>query len=151
TACTTCVVHSCLNPRIIYNMVVCSVCRGTGVERPSEPAPPSATGLNSPWLKVALLPCVGLLLVVAVLSGMAYERASNRLREEADRFQREQVLNPNSSLTSEVRAKITMGMDEDDLRQDLGEPDAIKVVEGGLSSFELWTYRCRDGLVWVSL
>jgi hypothetical protein len=149
TACTTCVVKSALNPRVVYNMVVCSVCQGTG--REPEIHAPAAKHETSMWLYALVISLMLLALVLAGFSGIAYERASHRLQEEADLFQQEKVLRPEGKRSVDVLQKVEVGMDEAALKDELGDPDSIKVYEDTQPPLELWTYRCRDKPVWVSL
>jgi hypothetical protein len=148
-ACTTCVAKSALDPRVVYTMIVCSVCRGTG--RESEIQAPAPKQETSVWWYVLVIPLMTLALVVAVFGGIAYERAGRRLQDEADFFQQEKVLRPGGERAGDVIQRVPVGMDETTLKEELGEPDSIKVYEDSVPPVELWTYRCRDKPVRVSL
>jgi hypothetical protein len=76
TACTTCVFKSALDPRVVYSMVVCSVCKGTGKE-PEAPAPQAKA--TPPWLYAVWGGIAVAALAVAVFGGIAFERERNRL------------------------------------------------------------------------
>jgi hypothetical protein len=42
-------------------------------------------------------------------------------------------------------------MDETTLKDERGEPDSIKVYDDSVPPVEMWTYRCRDKPVRISL
>jgi hypothetical protein len=148
-ACTTCVAKSHLDPRVVYTKVVCSVCRGTGTE--PEGQSPAAEQETSVWLYILVTPLMILALVLAAFGGIAYERASRRLQDEAERFQQEKVLRPEGQQSVDVIQRVEIGMDEAALKDELGEPDSIKPYEDSVPPLEMWTYRCRDKPVRVSL
>jgi hypothetical protein len=150
TACTSCVVHSALDPRVVYTMVVCSVCRGTG----REPEAKGAHGKQeaSGWSYALVTPLMIVVLALAVFSGIAFERSRTRLKDEAELFQREKVLRPGGAWAEDVKQRVEIGMDTDVLKDELGEPDSVKLYQEGFENgMELWTYRCRDQPVWVSV
>jgi hypothetical protein len=42
-------------------------------------------------------------------------------------------------------------MDESALKDELGDPDWVKPSETPDEPVVLWTYRCRDRLLWITL
>jgi hypothetical protein len=149
SACTTCVAKSHLDPRVVYTKVVCSVCKGTGRE-PEDPAPAEKQE-TSVWSYVLVISLMIPALVLAVFAGIAYERESHRLQDEAEQFQQERVLRPEGERSADVMQRVKIGMDESALKRELGEPDSTKLYEDSDSPLDLWTYRCRDKPVWVGL
>jgi hypothetical protein len=134
---------------VVYTKVVCSVCKGTGRE-PETPAP-TEKHETSVWSYILVIPLMIPALVLAVLAGIAYERTSRRLQEEAEQFQQEQVLRPEGERSADVIQRVKIEMDEAALKNLLGEPDSIKIYEDTEPPLILWMYRCRDKPVWVGL
>jgi hypothetical protein len=146
TACTTCVIRSALNPKVVYAQVVCSVCGGTGVIDPGEQAR-QARRHSAPFL-VAAVSFFLVSLVVLGASLVVYQRQP--YRDEAERLLQE--ADPNATMTkSELKAAVSIGMSQAQLKNVLGEPEATKEMGAGLSTIELWTYACTDGRVQISI
>ncbi|HEV3084890.1 MAG TPA: hypothetical protein VGY66_34335 [Gemmataceae bacterium] len=146
TACTTCVVKSALNPQVVYNKVVCSVCGGTGVVQPGHGARLSSRSGGAVLLVASLL--CGLSIVFFVISILLV------LRPQNESLKRREVDNAAAAMTApETRAKIALGMTTGEVIEKLGEPDPDMVkkdVGEGFDSLELWTYVCADGRVQIS-
>jgi hypothetical protein len=150
-ACTTCVAKSALDTRVVYNLVVCSVCGGTGRDRAA--AAPAATQHTPVWM-YALVSCLTALSVAsAVFSGITYRQVSNRLQDEAEAYERQQEsrMDPRSELASDLINKVEVGMDESRLEAELGEPDFIKQFKDEASLWSMWVYHCRDKDVRISV
>ena len=73
-----------------------------------------------------------LALVLAVFGGIPYGHANRRLQDEAERFQQEKVLRPEGVRSVDVIQRIVIGMDEAALKDELGEPDSIKVYDNSV-------------------
>jgi hypothetical protein len=145
TACTTCVIRSALNPKVVYAQVVCSVCGGTGVIDPGEQAR-QAQRHSAPFL-VAAVSFFVVSLVVLGASLVVYQRQG--YRDEAQRLLQD---DPNATMTkSELKAAVSIGMSQAQLKSALGEPESTKEMGAGVSTIELWTYVCTDGRVQISL
>jgi hypothetical protein len=146
-ACTTCVAKSALDTRVVYNLVVCSVCGGTGRDRA---AGATAAAPHTPVWMYVLVSCLTVLSVAsAVFSGITYKQVSNRLQEEAEAFEHQVV--PRTELASDLKNKVEVGMEESKLKEELGEPDSIKLYEDANPPWSMWIYHCRDGHVWITV
>jgi hypothetical protein len=146
-ACLSCIVASGLDPAGIYERVVCSVCRGTGLVQ----LPPAQQVRQAPgWLLVSV--CV-LLSVTVTFVGVAayyswrdetkYQGVTEQMREQSHRAARESG--------EAMRQRIHVNMLEETVRLVAGDPDKIEAMSNGDSTFELWHYKCGNDHVRISI
>jgi hypothetical protein len=114
---------------VVYTRVVCSACRGTGREPEIHE--------KSVWSYALVIPLMILALVLALFGGIVYERTSQHL--------------PRDERSVDVIKRVGIGMDEEALKVELGDPDEITVYEDTVPPVEIWSYRCRDRYVLVRL
>jgi hypothetical protein len=146
-ACLTCIVHSGLDPAGIYERVICSVCKGTGLVQ----LPPARRVRQVPdWMLVT----VGLLVSVSLTyfgfvayfswrQETKYQGVMEQMREQSRRAARESG--------QAMRERIHVNMLVESVRLVAGEPDLIESMSDGDSNFELWHYECGKDHVKISV
>jgi hypothetical protein len=147
-ACPSCLIKSKLNPNGIYDRVVCSVCGGSGVAVPEKKSR-SRRGLTAEWL-IAFV-AVLLALVFSASTSIYYYLETERYRTIVENFLRDQGNDPSKMSIAEVKSMLKGGMTRKEVREAIGDPNATKVIDSGLVVIELWTYRCQDGRLQLSL
>jgi hypothetical protein len=145
TACTTCVIKSALNPKVVYDKVVCSVCNGTGIVRPGEESG-RALARSRPLLLlvVALLGVSGVSLAFSI---MAFTHEQRRLQQQTEKLAEEAIRSGPGIPLEELRARLAPGMSQDQVRTESGRPTGAKQIATGFTDVELWSYQCTDGRI----
>jgi hypothetical protein len=145
-ACVCCLVKAGLNPNGVYDKVICSVCRGTGLV-----APPRERARPRPIVDRALLivlPALLVALVILAAGALSYYRQRLEYEAVVDQLLEERGGAAATLSLSEARAMIQGGMAGDAVKAALGEPYAVRQGEG---EQEFWIYRCKDGKMIVTL
>ena len=147
-ACVCCVVKAGLNPKGLYDKVICSVCQGKGLVEPATAGPRHRPISLRLWL--TLTPLLLAALAFFVFALLSYYRDQHRYDDVQDLMN--QKIDESSLVTRQltriqVRGKIKPGMSPDDVRKQIGDPSHVMVA--GLNQ-EAWNYRCNDGILLVS-
>jgi hypothetical protein len=144
-ACVCCVVKAGLNPKAIYDKVVCSVCGGRGMVEPARESVKIKRRPNR-WLLV-VLPLLLLALLFFVFSALSYYRQRHDYDDIVDQLLEERggaaVILP----LSDARSAVHAGMSKEAVKLALGEPYAIRP---GDNDQEFWIYRCKDGKLLIT-
>jgi hypothetical protein len=143
TACTTCVVKSALDPKVVYDKVVCSVCGGTGVVKPGQEG-----GLARLFSRHLLVLAVVLILISGVslvLSIVTFTRGQQNYQQLVEKLAQEAKQAGPGISREELRDRLQPGMTQEQVRTELGQPNGTKEVNRGFGDVELWSYECTDG------
>jgi hypothetical protein len=142
-ACPTCLVRSGLNPKEVHHRVVCAVCGGTGMVQPRKRPAGISLLLVSPLLLLAG--------AVLALSSVAFYRYLTRDDEIREGAARTIDTAPRRVSAEELKKKLSVGMDKDEVQEVVGKPNLRQQFDEGGSVMELWWYNCKDGQVRVSI
>jgi hypothetical protein len=128
--------------------VVCSVCGGTGVVVPGKHLRARRMPAGE-WL----FAFAAILLAFLFSTGTTiyYYLEMQRYRGIVESYLKAQGNDPTKMSIAEVKNVLSNGMSKKDVREAIGDPDATKVIESGVTIIELWTYRCQDGRLQLSL
>jgi hypothetical protein len=145
-ACVSCVVRSALNPNVVYDRVLCSVCGGTGIVTAQAEGKKTKTPL---WvlLVMPLMSGTILALIITVLSFQFELRRYKDLAEQLSAIWDKGRDTP----AKEVLGKLGRGMKKADVKVRVGDPDTSYVpnAAGPEGQREYWYYNCPDGRVTV--
>jgi hypothetical protein len=142
-ACPTCLVNSRLDPAGIYERVVCSVCRGTGlVEVTADDALRSKQA--SGWLIRGAVALCGAALLLSGATIFLSTRGINT-PEAVQKAVREQARRAARESRDTLHESVSVGMARDYVEWLLGQPDGSHQITNDESVLELWDYDCRDG------
>src|SRR5215472_11090438 len=75
-ACVACLVKAGLNPMAIYDKVICSVCRGTGLVEVTREDPRASRPF--PWYWLIITPLVVISLAALLISAISYYREEHK-------------------------------------------------------------------------
>jgi len=145
-ACPTCIVTSKLDPNGIYDRVVCSVCRGTGLVQPetykSRVAPFSNKLLIlTSAISVGAVLFSGFILIAYIRERQNFENLPEKIWERSHFA---------SSLSeSEFRQRVTAGMTVDELQEAVGLPDNDMTLVSDPEALQVWDYTCSDSRLQV--
>jgi len=149
TACITCVVKSALDPKVIYDKVICSVCRGTGQVDPMNEGTEPQTRTPQ-WLPIAAAAAICALVFLAY-SAITANLEARKYKDQVDALTAETERASLARSTEEVQAKLKVGMSALQVRHDVGEPDIIKQLGEAFGDTESWRYNCTDGHVLITM
>jgi hypothetical protein len=146
-ACVGCLVKAGLNPKAIYDKVICSVCRGTGLVELTREAPRAPRPFSWYWLIITPLLVISL---AALLSSAFYSyREEHKYDNGQDilRQRDEEAIRSTAGLPlSAIRTIVHQGMTKDAVSRELGDP--MHITGQGFS--EVWNYRCKDGTLTIT-
>ncbi len=146
-ACVCCLARAGLDPKGLYDKVICSVCEGKGVVEPVSDAPPKRSSPGWYWWVVA--PLLPLALVFFAFSAVYYYREQHKYEDSRDVLA--QQAGDSSAIRrlplSAVQSVVRNGMTKAEVREQLGEPTS---VASEALEVEVWSYRCKDGYLRVS-
>jgi hypothetical protein len=142
-ACVCCLVRAGLNPKGIYDKVICSVCHGTGLVEAAQEPSRRPNPLRWYWLIVTPLLLIALcFFLFGVLSYYREEHKYDDLQDIVRQKGQEASRSTDALPLSAVRKLVRIGMEKAAVRYELGEPEHISGL--GLEN-EIWNYRCKDG------
>jgi hypothetical protein len=142
-ACVCCVVRAGLDPKAVYDKVICSVCEGKGIVEPAQEAP-AAKRQPYEWYWWVVVPLLLASLAFFVFSALSYYREQHKYDDARDvMVQKTDETSATRKLPrSTVQGIVKNGMTKESVRSQLGEPTFV-VTEA--IDAEEWGYRCKDG------
>ena len=142
-ACVVCLAKAGLDPKGLFDKVLCSVCRGTGMVEPaSEPEKPRK-GVDR--MLLIAIPAVLLALVFFAFSALSYYRDRSKSGSGVEQLT-EDTSTINLSV-DEARDQVQNGMTPDEVKRALGDPHIIRSTS---ETQESWVYRCKDGRLLIT-
>ena len=144
-ACVCCIVRAGLNPKGVYDKVVCSVCGGKGMVEPA-PEPVKAKRRADRWLLLAV-PLVLVALAFFVFSALSYYREQRQKYDDIVEQLLEERGGTATMPLADARSAVQVGMSKEAVKLKLGEPYAVRPGEGDA---EFWIYRCKDGRLLIT-
>jgi len=142
-ACPTCLVKSRLDPAGIFERVVCSVCRGTGLVDSTAHDVPRTKKVPA-WVMIAVaVVCVTSVLFLAATVYFYYRESLTP--DDIRRALLDQSRAAARESSETIRDRVSVGMSGDYVQWVLGDPDGTRQISSDESVLELWQYECRDG------